>query len=101
LQLIAPRRFNPSGDAWLPILHTRRGRRRYTVLFSNTARAHQAGKTHDWVVLYADHGRGDSRHTVVTATFGPMRGRRVVAGREDESRAWYESQALGARARSA
>jgi DNA polymerase (family 10) len=41
LQKIAPRRFNPSGEAWLPILHTARGPRHYTALFPNTARAHE------------------------------------------------------------
>jgi hypothetical protein len=85
LQRIAPRRFNPSGEAWLPILHTRRGTRRYTALFSNTARAHRTGNTRDWVVLYGDNGSGEHRHTVITARYGPLRGRRVVAGREDES----------------
>lgn len=75
---------------WLPILHTRRGPRRYTALFSNTAPAHRAGKTRDWVVLYGDNGSGESRHTVITAAFGPLRGRRVVAGREDECQKLYE-----------
>ncbi|RPH53917.1 MAG: DNA-binding protein [Acidobacteria bacterium] len=89
LQRIAPRRFNPSGDAWLPVLHTRRGARRYTALFSNTARAHQTGKTRDWVVLYGDNGTGEHRHTIITAGYGPLRGRRVVAGREDECPAVY------------
>jgi hypothetical protein len=89
LQRIAPRRFNLTGEAWLPVLHTRRGTRRYTALFSNTARAHQAGKTRDWVVLYSDVGDGESRHTVITAWFGPLRGRRVVAGREEECRQLY------------
>jgi putative hydrolase len=89
LQRIAPRRFNPSGDAWLPVLHTRRGGRRYTALFSNTARAHQTGNTRDWVVLYGDNGTGEHRHTIITAGYGPLRGRRVVAGREDECRAVY------------
>jgi hypothetical protein len=87
---ITPRRFNPTHEAWLPILHTRRGPRRYTALFSNTARAHRAGTTRDWVVLYGDNGAGESRHTVITAGFGPLRGRRVVAGREDECRELYE-----------
>ena len=59
LPLIAPRRFNPSGEAWLPILHTTRGARHYTALFSNTARAHRAGRTHDWVVIYGDDGTGE------------------------------------------
>jgi hypothetical protein len=89
LQRIAPRRFNPSREAWLPILHTRRGNRRYTALFSNTARAHRTGHARDWVVLYGDNGSGEHRHTVLTAAYGPLRGRRVVAGREDECRADY------------
>jgi hypothetical protein len=84
LRLIAPRRFNPAGEAWLPVLHTVRGPRRYTALFSNTARAHRAGKTHDWVVLYIDEGSGEHQYTVITATRGALRGQRVVAGREDE-----------------
>jgi DNA polymerase (family X) len=90
LQRIAPRRFNPTRESWLPILHTRRGARRYTALFSNTARAHRARKTRDWVVLYSDSGAGESRHTVITAAFGPLRGQRVVAGREDECLELYE-----------
>lgn len=45
LPLIAPRRFNPEGRAWLPVLHTRRGNRNYTALFSNTALAHRLGRT--------------------------------------------------------
>jgi putative hydrolase len=92
LQHIAPRRFNPSGEAWLPVLHTRRGSRRYTALFSNTARAHRAGKTRDWVVLYSDNGVGEGRHTVITAAFGPLRRRRVVAGRETECIAVYDTE---------
>lgn len=48
----APRRFNPKGKAWLPILHTQRGPWHFTALYSNTARAHDLKKTGDWVVLY-------------------------------------------------
>jgi putative hydrolase len=84
LPLIAPRRFNPTAEAWLPVLHTRRGRRRYTALFSNTARAHRAGKTRDWVVLYSDDGSREDQYTVITAMRGPLKGHRVVAGRETE-----------------
>jgi len=93
LQRIAPRRFNPTGSAWLPVLHTRRGRRVYTVLFSNTARAHRAGKTRDWVVLYEDEGSGERLHTVITADRGPLAGWRVVAGREQECEAYYAGRA--------
>jgi hypothetical protein len=84
LPLIAPRRFNPERTAWLPVLHTERHGRRYTALFSNTARAHRLGKTRDWVVIYTDDSGGDHQHTVITAGRGPHRGARIVAGREGE-----------------
>jgi hypothetical protein len=84
LRRIAPRRFNPTGEAWLPILHTLRGRRHYTALFSNTPQAHHLGKTSDWVVLYYDEADGERQCTVVTATRGSLRGRRIVRGREAE-----------------
>lgn len=85
LRKIAPRRFNPSGEPWLPILHTRRNDWHFTALFSNTARAHELGKIKDWVVIYfnTDHGF-EGQRTVVTETHGPLVGKRVVRGREDE-----------------
>ena len=84
LPKITPRRFNPRQEAWLPVLHTRRGARHYTVLFSNTAHAHELNRTHDWVVLYFD-GRGTERQcTVITSERGPLRGLRIVRGREEE-----------------
>jgi hypothetical protein len=76
---IAPRRFNPKRERWLPVLHTSRGGRRYTALFSNTARAHELGKTRSWVVVYFE-ADGQRTYTIVD---GPD-GRRVVAGRERE-----------------
>jgi hypothetical protein len=90
LRTIAPRRFNPSGDAWLPILHIERDDWSYTALFSNTALAHELGRTHDWVVIYFAHldGREHTR-TVVTETRGPLDGKRVVRGREAECRRHY------------
>lgn len=84
LPKIAPRRFNPLREAWLPVLHTQRGPRHYTALFSNTSRAHALGRSRDWVVLYADGARGERQWTVVTETGGELRGRRVVRGREKE-----------------
>ena len=89
LRTIAPRRFNPDGEAWLPVLHTHRGPRHYTALFSNTARAHQLEKTRDWVILYFDEGDGEHQHTVITAHRDPMKGRRIVRGREPECEAHY------------
>ena len=90
LRRIAPRRFNPSGEAWLPILHEERGDWHLTALFSNTARAHELGKTSEWVVIFYEHDGDRGQCTVVTETRGPLRGRRVVRGREVECRAHYE-----------
>jgi DNA polymerase (family 10) len=89
LPKVAPRRMNPLHRAWLPILHTRRGARRYTALFSNTPRAHQLGRTHDWVVLYWEQDGERGQHTVVTAMLGPLRSRRVVRGREGDCATHY------------
>jgi hypothetical protein len=95
LRKIAPKRFNLAGKAWLPVLHTKRGKRRYTALFSNTALAHELGRTQDWVVLYYDGGEGEKQCTVVTAKQGPLAGSRVVRGRETESGAFYNSRRGG------
>ena len=84
LPTIAPRRLNPNHDRWLPVLHTTRGPRHYTALFSNTPRAHALGATRDWVILYYDDGSGERQCTVVTAHHGPLEGRRIVRGRERE-----------------
>ncbi len=89
LRHIAPRRFNPNHEAWLPILHTHRDERQYTALFSNTARAHELSKTNDWVVIFGDDGWGERQATVVTETQGPLAGRRVVRGREHECLGHY------------
>jgi hypothetical protein len=55
-----------------------------TALFSNTARAHALGRTHDWVVLFYERNGDEGQCTVVTETRGPLAGRRVVRGRESE-----------------
>jgi hypothetical protein len=93
LRTIAPRRFNPRRESWLPVLHTMRDDRHYTALFSNTARAHSLGRTRDWVVIYVDGGRGERQYTAVTATRGPLEGKRVVRGREVECVAYYRGRA--------
>jgi len=94
LKLIAPRRFNPTGEAWLPILHTQRGPRHYTALYSNTAHAHERHKTHDWVVLFCDgHDHAHERqYTIITSEFGPLKGYRIVAGREDACEEHYRKR---------
>jgi DNA polymerase (family X) len=90
LPTIAPRRFNPEGKPWLPVLHAARGDWHFTALYSNTARAHELGRAHDWVVIYFyDDEHVERQHTVVTETHGSLLGRRVVRGREAECRAYY------------
>jgi len=92
LPLLAPRRFNPERVAWLPILHTSRDGWHFTALYSNTARAHELQRTRDWVVVYFhgdDHQEG--QRTIVTETQGPLRGKRVVRGREAQCAAGYSS----------
>ena len=85
LTKIAPKRFNPSGEAWLPILHTVRDDWHFTAIYSNTARAHQLGRTEDWVVIYFHKdGWPEGQRTVVTETHGEKRGYRIVRGREAE-----------------
>jgi hypothetical protein len=90
LRKIAPRRFNPTGEAWLPVMHSRLGLCEYTALFSNTARAHELEATNDWVVIYCDDGSRQLTYTVVTAQRGALHGLRVVRGREDECIAYYQ-----------
>ncbi|WDZ81540.1 DNA-binding protein (plasmid) [Ensifer adhaerens] len=79
LRLIAPRRFNPTHEAWLPVMHSKVEDWHFTVLFSNSRRAHELGKTKDWVVIY--HQRDDEpegRSIVTTSTHGSTEGKRVV-----------------------
>jgi hypothetical protein len=93
LRHIAPRRFNPSHRAWLPVLHTERGDYAFTALFSNTALAHQLGTTHDWVILYFERDGDEDQCTVVSERAGPLAGRRVVRGREAECAAYHAGRA--------
>jgi len=90
LALIAPKRFNPDGKAWLPILHSHRDEWHFTLLYSNTALAHELKRTHDWVVVYFyDDHHQEGQCTLVTETRGPLTGERVVRGRELECRDYY------------
>jgi len=93
LPTIAPKRFNPSGEAWLPIMHTTKQGWHFTALYSNTARAHQLDRVQDWVVIFFyDDRHHEGQHTVVTETRGAATGRRVVRGRENECSDYYSSR---------
>lgn len=92
LQRIAPHRFNPKKEAWLPIFHTQRGAHHYTALFSNSALAHQLKKTRDWVILYYDDDHGERQCTVITSHQAPFSGKRIVRGREEDCATYYRSR---------
>jgi DNA polymerase (family 10) len=92
LQKIAPHRFNPKKEAWLPILHTQRGTRHYNAMFSNTALAHRLKKTQDWVILYYDDYEGERQCTVITSHQAPFSGKRIVRGREEDCAVYYQSR---------
>ncbi|NQT13548.1 MAG: DNA polymerase III [Planctomycetes bacterium] len=92
LPRIAPRRFNPTAEAWLPVLHTQRGGAHYTAMYSNTARAHELEATRDWVVIYRNGPRARGRWTVITSRYGALEDRRIVRGREGECAAHYRLQ---------
>lgn len=93
LPKIAPRRFNPGREAWLPILHTESDGWHFTALFSNTARAHQRKATRDWVVIFFERSGDEDQCTVVTEPSGPLRGQRVIRGREHECAEYYRRSA--------
>ena len=58
----------------------------FTVLFSNTQRAHELEKTNDWVVVYFHtDSEPEAQCTIVTETRGPT----VVRGRESDCIAYY------------
>lgn len=89
LPKVAPKRYNPTAEGWLPVLHAMRNGKRYKAFFSNTIRAHELGMTDDWVVILREE-RERGQWTVVTGRFGELRGRRVVCGRERQCRKFYE-----------
>lgn len=92
LRKIAPKRFNPAGEAWLPVLNVKRQGWSFTALYSNTATAHRLDKTHDWVVIYYEKGGHQQQGTAVTAERGPLAGKRVIRGRERECREYYDAE---------
>lgn len=97
LKKISPKRFNPDGKAWLPILHVDRRGWHLTVLFSNTERAHILGKTNDWVIIFSERRGVELQSTVVTEHHGRLAGKRVVRGREDSCLFHYQQiGAIGA-----
>lgn len=91
LRQIAPKRFNPSGDKWLPIYHSDKNNWSFTALFSNSPLAHKLGKIMDWVIIYYERDGEEDQCTVVTEWHGQLRGRRVIRGRESECVEYYNN----------
>lgn len=92
LPTIAPHKYNPFSESWLPLHSVQRDGWRYRVMFSNTALAHRLGRMRDWVVVYFSNGQHHGQRTIVTEKRGRLLGQRVVRGREAECRAHYEQR---------
>ncbi len=92
LKKIAPKKLNPEGKAWLPLMAKEHKGYKFTVMFSNTETAHKLGKTDDWVVVYYEKGKGENQCTVVTESRGALKGKRVVRGRENECVKYFQSR---------
>lgn len=80
LRMITPRRFNLDHKPWLPVMSLKKDGWSFDALYSNTARAHELGKTDDWVVVNYARDSQEGQCTVVTETQGVRRGQRVVRG---------------------
>ncbi len=89
LKKIAPKRFNPENKQWLPIMKTRRKGWTFTILFSNTKRAHDLDKIYDWVVIYYSKNGEENRCTVITAESGGLKGKRIIPGKEAKCYKYY------------
>lgn len=89
---IKPRRFNPTGEIRLPILHTERNGWQFTALFSNSPAAHRFGKNRDWVVIYFERAdQPEGQVTIVTQHGGQLDGHRVIRGQEKACEAYFET----------
>jgi putative hydrolase len=89
LPLSTPRLFNPTGQAWLPVLRTERGGLLYAAHFANSAQSHRLGRVQDWVVITCDTKERYGQWTVITATRGALRDKRLVMHREPACREYY------------
>ncbi|MBY0231148.1 MAG: helix-hairpin-helix domain-containing protein, partial [Gemmataceae bacterium] len=83
----APRAFVPGGTKWEGVYRCERGGWALALSFADTALAHRLGKTRDWVTARFQRGGASGERTIVTETRGPLAGRRVVRGREEEGQA--------------
>jgi len=93
LKTIAPKRFNPSGVSWLPIMNYQDSNWQFRIMYSNTERAHRLHKLSDWVIVHAyDSAHHEFNRTIVTETRGFLKGKRVVRGYEQECMEYYKAK---------
>jgi DNA polymerase (family X) len=62
----------------------------YCFVFEHSLRRTSWDTTHDWVVIYYERDNREGQATVVTKLNNPMKGKRVVRGREVECQRYYE-----------
>lgn len=84
LPTVALPRDDPDREAWVPLWRVDADDFHFTVRFSTTRLAHDLDEMRDWVVVSWDRDGKAGHATVVTEYRGPLRGRRVVRGREHE-----------------
>jgi hypothetical protein len=85
LHRLPPRRLNPTGADGPPVLYARRGPHRYLALFATA----EPDVQRDGVVIRREDDGASGRWLVVTKHTGPLRGLRVVRGREKECADYY------------
>jgi len=51
-------------------------------------------KTKDWVIIFYDKGMSHGQITVVTEIYGPLKGKRVIRGRENDCKKFYNSKSV-------
>jgi len=69
------------------------GNYRYHIDFCRRPLAQRLGRTRDWVIIRFGDGERDRERLVVTETRGDLAGQRVVRGREQECRQYYQATA--------
>ena len=90
LPIVSPHTADSKTASLVPVLHTGREGWYFTALYSNTASARARNRINDWVVIYYYDGAGnDGQVTVVSELRGPMRGKRVVRGRDETFQPHY------------
>jgi putative hydrolase len=94
LHKLKPKNNNPERKAWLPIYHKELNEWNFTCMYSNTSRAHELGKTKDWVIIYYEKDGKEGQCTVVTEIRGNLSGHRMIRGRELECADFYSKKLI-------